>query len=314
MQRPQPRVLVIRGGAIGDFILTLPAIRLIRETIAGCHLEILGYSGIMDLTLRAGLADAVRSLEHGTMAPLFAKGAPIDPALQEYLRSFNLVVSYLYDPDGHFKASLQRVGVKTLLECPHRIQPGAGHAAIQLARPLESLAMYLDDHLLRAPFFDTPATSAAERCRRIVIHPGSGSLAKNWPLDRWRQLAAEITAARPDHRLTVITGDAEFERGVTGQIRQDWSELTFDHWDRLPLVDLAGRLSDASIFVGHDSGISHLAAACGVPCLLLFGPTDPGVWSPPQAQTQVLAAPGGDLTELEAQDVLTALLSSAHLR
>lgn len=95
--KPPPRVLVIRGGAIGDFILTLPAIRLLRETIAGCHLEVVGYPSIAELARSAGLVDAVRSLDHRTMAPLFAQTAPIDEELSEYLRSFNLVVSFLYD-------------------------------------------------------------------------------------------------------------------------------------------------------------------------------------------------------------------------
>eukprot|EP01031_Cornospumella_fuschlensis_P015982 gene15982-19523_t len=127
------------GGAIGDFSLTLPAIRLIRESLPGCHLEVLGYPGIIDLAVKAGLADAARSLEHRTMALLFAKNATIDEALVEYLCGFNLVVSYLFDPDGYFRSSLERVGVKTLIECPHRIQPGGGHAAAQLAKPLEAL-------------------------------------------------------------------------------------------------------------------------------------------------------------------------------
>ena len=130
---PPPRVLVIRGGAIGDFILTLPALRLLRETIAGCHLEVIGYPAIAELARTAGLADSIRSLEHRTMAPLFAKTAPIDEALAEHLRSFNLVVSFLYDPDGHFRASLERVGVKTVIECSPLVKPEGPHASRQLA-------------------------------------------------------------------------------------------------------------------------------------------------------------------------------------
>jgi len=71
----RPRVLVIRGGAIGDFILTLPAIRLLREGLPNPHLEVLGYPGIASLATAAGFADAVRSIEHGAMAP-FSRPAP----------------------------------------------------------------------------------------------------------------------------------------------------------------------------------------------------------------------------------------------
>lgn len=298
---PAPRVLVIRGGAIGDFILTLPAIRLIRETLPACRLEVLGYPGICELALKAGVADSVRSLEHRGMAPLFARAAPVADDVAEYFRQFNLVVSHLYDPDGHFRASLERMGVKSLIECPHRVEPGKGHASAQLARPLERLAMFFDPEAARRQQIGAPGT---ER-RRIVIHPGSGSLAKNWPLERWialgRSLAGLLRAS--GHRLTLVTGEAERERGITEAISSAWHDLGHDHWDSLPLAELADRFQQCAALLGHDSGISHLAAACGAQCLLLFGPTDPEVWAPPQTGVRTLRAPGGTLADLPLEDV-----------
>jgi len=291
--KPQPRVLVIRGGAIGDFILTLPALRLLRDTIAGCHLEVFGYPAIAGLAQMAGLADGVRSLEHRTMAPLFAKNAPIDEALAEHLRSFNLVVSFLYDPDGLFRASLERVGVKTLIECSPRVQPDGGHASKQLAQGLEKIAMFLEaEHLLRA-HFDRPPPDR----RRVAIHVGSGSPKKNWPLEHWLKLADEIKDAETE--VVFITGEAEEARGMR-------IPASHTNWHALPLAELAGRLGTCTAFFGHDSGISHLAAACGVPSLLLFGPTDPAVWAPPQPWVTVLPEETGDLATLEYQRVKLA--------
>lgn len=285
--KPQPRVLVIRGGAIGDFILTLPVMRLLRETIPHCHLEVMGYLNIATLAQTAGLADSVRSLDHRTMAALFAKNAAIDEALTEHLRSFNLVVSYLFDPDGHFRASMERLGVKTLIECSHRVQPDQGHASRQLARPLEKLAMFLEDeHLHRAHFERREIIS-----NRIAIHIGSGSERKNWPLEHWLRLADDFG----DYEVIFITGEAEQERGMQIENRPNWHAL--------PLSDLAGRLSTCAAFFGHDSGISHLAAACGVPSLLLFGPTDPAVWAPPQPWVTVMREESGDLASLDDQRV-----------
>lgn len=297
-----PRVLVIRGGAIGDFILTLPAIRLIRECIPGCHLEVLGYPGIVDLAVKAGVAAGVRSLEHRSMAPLFAKGAAIEAALVEYLCGFNLIVSYLYDPDGHFRTSLERIGVKTLIECPHKVEPGQGHAAVQLARPLERLAMYLDGEEWRRPFF-AGASAPQARPRRVAIHPGSGSLKKNWPAEHWLRLGREIVAHAPGWEIALVTGEAEEERGVTDQFRTAWADVPHEHWAGLPLTDLAERLGTCGLFLGHDSGIAHLAAACGVRCRLLFGPTDPAVWAPGQRDVEVLQAPDGDLAEFSYEAV-----------
>lgn len=288
--KPQPRVLVIRGGAIGDFILTLPALRLLRDTIAGCHLEIIGYPAIAELARSAGLADSIRSLEHRTMAPLFAKNAPIDEALAEHLRSFNLVVSFLYDPDGLFRASLERVGVKTLIECSPRVQNDGVHASRQLAQGLEKLAMFLEDEqLYRAHFEHRP-----DGKQRVAIHVGSGSNKKNWPLEQWLRLADEF----PDHEAVLITGEAEEERGV--------KITTHVNWHALPLAELAARLSTCAAFFGHDSGISHLAAACGVPSLLLFGPTDPAVWAPPQPWVRVLRDETHELAALDHERVKLA--------
>jgi len=289
--KPQPRVLVIRGGAIGDFILTLPAIRLLRETIAGCHLEVIGYPSIAELARVAGLADSVRSLEHRTMAPLFAKTAPIDEALAEHLCSFNLVVSFLYDPDGHFRASMERVGVKTLIECSPLVQNDGLHASKQLAKGLEKLAMFLEDDLLQKPIF--PAR--AERLPKIIIHPGSGSEKKNWPLEQWLRLADELS----DHEIVSVTGEAEEARGVKIPKHTNWHSL--------PLSELASRFTACSAFLGHDSGISHLAAACGVPSLLLFGPTDPEVWAPPQPWVRVLREESHDLSALSYERVKLAV-------
>ncbi len=294
--KPPPRILVIRGGAIGDFILTLPAIKLLRESIAGCHLEVLGYPGIIDLAVTAGLADAARSLEHRTMAFLFAKGATIDEALCDYMRGFNLVVSYLYDPDGFFRENMERIGVRTFIEASHRVEEGRGHAAEQLARPLEKLAMFLENP---APSLGLPAREGDATARLVAIHPGSGSVRKTWPIKNWVRLGHEIAHAFPQARLCLVTGEAEQDRGLTHEISAAWSELGALHLDGLPLPDLAVRLASCRAFIGHDSGISHLAAACGTPCLLFFGPTDPMTWAPRNAAVEVHRAPDGDLTSLE---------------
>ena len=294
------RALIIRGGAIGDFIVTLPAIKLLRDSIENCMVEVLGYPGIADLAVAAGLAESTRSLEHRSMALLFVPGAKLDDALCEWLLSFNLIVSYLYDPDGIVRANMARIGVKTYLDAPHRVIEGQGTAAQQLARPLESLAMYLDDP---APRIHVP--DAESKTRRIAIHPGSGSIKKNWSIDHWCRVLNELR----DQSLVLITGEAERERGVVDQIRSASPGLSFEHWDSLPLMELARRMPACSAFLGHDSGISHLAAACGVSCHLFFGPTDPATWAPPNDNVQVLRPASGNLVDLSWEEGWRAIRS-----
>ena len=301
--KPPVRVLVIRGGAIGDFILTLPAIRLLRESIPGCHLEVLGYPSIASLAVAGGLAEAVNNLEHRTMAMLFVPNSSIDEALSEYLRSFNLVVSYLFDPDGYVQANMERVKVKTFLAMPSRVEEGAGHAAQQLAKPLESLAMYLDDPAPRIRV----AGEGTDGTHRVAIHPGSGSLKKNWPVEYWCRVGHELKVLQPDVRIALITGEAEAERGITRHVLEAWKGLPVDHWDSLPLPDLAARLESCKCLLGHDSGIAHLAAACGLRCHLFFGPTDPATWAPRNEGVRVLRAETGNLQDLSFDDGWAAL-------
>lgn len=289
-----PRVLVIRGGAIGDFIVTLPAIRLLRDHIAGAHVEVLGYKPIIELAVAAGIADTTRSLEHAAMAPLFVPGARLDESIRDYFRSFNLVLSYLYDPDGILKGNMEAMGVKTYLEASHEVTPGAGSAAEQLARPLQRLAMFLDDPVPRIALPSATGTAGP----LIAFHPGSGSLAKNWPVENWARLGTDLAETLSPAGIVLVTGEAEAERGVTEAMAQAWRGLPFLHWDQRPLTELAAGLASCRGFVGHDSGISHLAAACGLPCLLFFGPTDPATWAPRGADVRVVAEPSGDLRRL----------------
>src|SRR3954466_913916 len=140
----QPRILVIRGGALGDFIVTLPAIRLLRENFPEARLEILGYKHIIALAENRFYADAARSIEYGPVAAFFSRNSTLDPELSEYFASFQQIVSYLYDPDGIFDANLRRAGAKNILHAYRKLDD-SDLAARQLARPLEQLALYLED-------------------------------------------------------------------------------------------------------------------------------------------------------------------------
>jgi heptosyltransferase III len=286
------RVLVIRGGAVGDFIVTLPAIRCLKESIPDCHLEVLGYASIAQLAVAAGYADAVRSLEHRGMAMLFVPNAQLAPELEQWLKSFTLVVSYLYDPDGLVRGNMQRLGIRTYLEMPHRVADGAGYAAEQLAAPLAKIALFPEELRPRILLPDAETKQPG----RVALHPGSGGERKNWPTEHWITLGKELLQQAAVKSLVLLTGEAEQERGSTAEIRAAWQGLPHEHWDSLALTELARRLSSCTHFLGHDSGTAHLAAACGVQTLQLFGPSSAETWAP--RGSLYLQAEEGDLRAL----------------
>lgn len=310
----KPRILVIRGGAIGDFVLTLPAIHMLRQTLPHCHLEILGYQHIAELALHGGsekgrtYADAVRSIEHGPLAAFFARGGQLAPDLCEYFKGFQQVVSWLFDPDGIFAANLERAGVKNYLGVYEKIA-GQPHASQQLARGLERMAIFLEDYAARL-FPDATSRDAAHAwlaehggkmdARPLVaIHPGSGSPRKNWPAGNWQRLADRIASA--GSRLLLIGGEAD--AAVLDPLASALAVHQPIVARNLPLPTLAALLAQCAAYFGHDTGISHIAAATGIPSTLIFGPTNPATWAPQGAHVRVISAPGGNLTTLAPDSV-----------
>src|SRR5216117_1219865 len=106
------RILVIRGGAIGDFILTLPTLKALRDACPHAYMEILGYKHIAVLAEKRFYAQAVRSIEYGPLSSFFARNSELPAELANYFASFDLIISYLYDPDRIFENNVRRCGVK----------------------------------------------------------------------------------------------------------------------------------------------------------------------------------------------------------
>ena len=109
------RILVIRGGAIGDFILTLPALKLLRDKFPSAHIEILGYKHIVALAENRFYANATRSIDYAPLSRFFARDAELPEDLVEYFSGFDLIVSYLFDPDEVFAANLRRCNAARLI-------------------------------------------------------------------------------------------------------------------------------------------------------------------------------------------------------
>jgi heptosyltransferase-2 len=300
------RVLVIRGGAIGDFVLTLPAIKLLRDDFPRAHIEILGYQHIIALAERRFYADAIRSIEYGPLATFFAKDAALPAELTDYFGSFDLIVSYLFDPDRIFQNNLKRCGIKMFVAGPPKLS-GHEHAALQLARPLEQIGLHLKNPAARIYPTEADREVAQDVLGNsnkpvIALHPGSGSETKNWPIEKWKKLGENLFST--DRTVLVVAGEADDER--LRLLETAWKNKPVRFAKNLALPHLAA-LFETSVFIGHDSGVSHIAAAVGARSILLFGPTDPAVWAPANENVTVLRAPEGNLRSLGVQAVAAAL-------
>lgn len=309
------RILVIRGGAIGDFILTLPGLKALRDARPKAHIEILGYKHIAVLAENRFYAQAVQSIEYGPLARFFAADSELPEQLSNYFRSFDLIISYLYDPDAVFEANIRRCGVENLIRGPAKIVDSAGHAARQLARPIEELGievvdlsekifLSIEDRKFACEFLPVPPRPI------VAIHPGSGSNQKNWPLENWIALFSQTNDFSQNGKrfaLVVISGEADTTQ--TERLEREWKDRDFCFAKSLPLPRLAALL-EHSVFVGHDSGISHLAAAARANCILLFGPTNPDIWAPQNNNVRVLRPHSGTLRDLKVEVVRKAFAAA----
>lgn len=307
------RILFIRGGAVGDFILTMPSLRLVRETLPDNEIEILGYPSIASLAVAAGLADRVRPLEDPRLATFFAPGAKLDPEWCAYFAGFDVVVSCLYDPDGYFAGNLRAAGVGTLVSCPYRPDETPPHrpAALQFAQALETLGLFLEDASLDLDYSGNSERGESprgglnpEEGALIAIHPGSGSPRKNWGYENWVEVLAALHRDRSDRRFLVTSGEAEGETIAEFLALMDGAGLPWRHLSQRPLAELGAELRGVEGFLGHDSGLSHLAASAGARTLLLFGPTEPGIWAPVSDRSLVLRSDDRSLAGLGRDEVV----------
>ena len=304
-----PRILVIRGGAIGDFICTLPALAALRDRWPHARLEILGYPHIAELAHGRRYADTVRSLEARAMASFFVPNGPLDPAWIAYFGSFHVVLSYLFDPDEIFADNVRRCGVQQFI--PVSPKPHDLPAAEHYCRPLEALAIYAAPAIPRVFPDETDRQVARQflaplgRERIAALHPGSGSEKKNWPVEKFAALAKWLVdeLALP---LVVVRGEAD-ER-VVDKLTAALAPRPVRLATGLKLVELAGVLEQCAIFAGNDSGITHLAAAVGTPTVAVFGPASVPIWEPRGERVRVVRFGGADTAQ--ARQAIVELLGA----
>ena len=176
--------------------------------------------------------------------------------LIEALREFDSIVSWYGANRPEFRETVAALGLPfTFLEA---LPPeGAGiHATDFYLEQVRAIAACASDGIPRIQ-------CNVESGDYAVIHPFSGSARKNWPLAKFRALAEKLELVMP---LKWCAGVED--PPLAGAVRID------------DLYELACWLAKARMYIGNDSGITHLAAAVGTPVLALFGPTDPEVWAP----------------------------------
>ncbi len=298
-----PRFLILRGGAIGDFIATLPVLQALRMQWPEAVIEIWGYPHIANLAVAAGLAHSVVSLDRAEMSRFFIPEPQFTDAQVMAVRSFDILFNYLHDPVGQVRSNLLLAGAKQVLSGSPLIK--RGHAISFLLEPLQALAIYETDLVPTICFSSERLVQGRARLQAkgvhskpLVVHPGSGSSTKNWPVERFVEVIRRLRAQGTG--VVAVVGEADVEAAAV--LARDLPDLPL--LIGLSLTELAETLSECAAFLGNDSGITHLAAAVGLPVVALFGPSDPDTWAPRgRGAIQVVRAPEKELERLEMSTV-----------
>jgi heptosyltransferase III len=134
----------------------------------------------------------------------------------------------------------------------------------------------------------------------LAIHPGSGSRSKNWPLGHWAELLGELVPTFAEVLLISGEADTKISEAVRKLIPLPKLRLCANR----SLWDLVSELSQATLFIGHDTGVTHVAAATGAATVALFGPTDPTIWAPHGDHVIVITSPDRTMAGLSVKAVL----------
>jgi ADP-heptose:LPS heptosyltransferase len=275
------RILVVHQGALGDLILALPAIKALRHALQPAWVEMMGHPWTLALAHGRPYADAIIDINKGDMAPFFQEAVALPIGICRYLGSFD--VAFCFSQSETLACNLHRAGIKQSFTLP--------------AFPDKRMHT-IDHHLSSLKTVGIPAISTspviylgheerqeAERFLLqkgwdlkgiVALHPGAGSRKKAWPASRFAALARVL--ARQGNKILIIQGPAD--EAAAQEVVKGLGRIPYLLVRDLTITRLAALLSYASLFIGNDSGISHVAAALKRLTIAIFGPTDPFVWAP----------------------------------
>lgn len=302
-------VLIFHLGALGDFVLSWPLALALGRTYPQSRIIYITHGQ------KGALAEQVLRLESNDVEngwhALFAQNAgELPPRAAGLLAGAHAVYTFL-TPSSHWSANVaaRQPAARVVSIEPRAPDDFNAHASDWLLHQLREHAVEraATEQILRS-IADRSVGFRRATGGEVVIHPGSGSPAKCWPIERFIKLAHQFRSA--GHHVRFVIGEVERERWSAQQI----DALSSSSELRTPstYLELLGEISTAAVFIGNDSGPGHLAGIIGVPTVSIFGPTDPARWKP--LGPAVGVARGQSLQDVSVDAVLDAAMSLIESR
>jgi heptosyltransferase III len=297
-------ILLFHLGALGDFVLTWP----LALALARLHPQ----SRVIYVThgQKGALAEKALNLEsrdiEGGRHHLYGQAGALPEPAKKLLQGAHSIYSFI--ASGDWAANARRLAPEAKLLCLSARPPAEyeSHATAYLLSQLASEPAVAEATRQILHSLNSSGLRRHGAGETILIHPGSGSREKCWPADKYLELAQRVRdTGKP---VRIILGDAELETWPAARIRA--FEGVGEVHRPASYVELVDALAGAAMFVGNDSGPSHLAGVLGIPTHCLFGPTSPAVWHPIGPTVNVLRQQ--PLESLDVDQVFTRLLSTGN--
>ncbi len=267
--------------------MSLPALYAIKTGAGAVHLHLISRTDIADILIGNRLADVVSSAESALYSEFFVDAA-LSPRASEFLKKFTNAFVFMRNIDEVFAENLKRNIPKCFFVPTRPVEGKAAHLSAAQVETLNRSGIIGGEMPLLEAGFVAPGIHGGRTI--ITVHPGSGGKKKCWPAENFLEF---IKVLGEDKRfyLYFILGPAE------GRELREVSEAFFSG-NKIDASVVVGRsvsyiaslLKSASLHLGNDSGITHLASALGTPAIAVFGPTDPAVWGPYGSRTQIITS------------------------
>ncbi|HXX53124.1 MAG TPA: glycosyltransferase family 9 protein [Thermodesulfovibrionales bacterium] len=308
------KTFIHHDGALGDVLLSLACLRAVRESSDFVHLA--GPPAVTEVLKETGFVHETSPAGNTLFTSLYTR--EIERGTVDFLQQFDHAVLFTRQRESLLAINLTKVisDINIIVTIPpHGVGSHVAEFRLsQLARAATSDATPLGINIplrcreegrkLLVRFFGNEGWE-----RLIAFHPGSGGKRKCWPLVNYFELAERLHRLHTC-RILFLTGPSE-EPEVADYV-QDFADrhAGMAHIRNQPLITVACLLAESRLYVGNDSGVTHLAASVNAEVIAIFGPTAPTLWKPLGTRVHVIS--GGisehSLAELSVEQVHERLI------
>jgi heptosyltransferase III len=283
------KILIIRSGALGDTLMLMPAIRTLRK-----NNEILFVGRLPAIDYIRPYVDLCIDIDSSGWHRLFMQGPADLPEIPLFAPDY--VIGFLNDPEGNVLCNLTVCFPGSIVRVFPVFPPEKDkrHIALYMAQAIQEAGLPMDalsafNSSLEGSLM-TSVDALFDGTGPVVIHPGSGSQKKNYPPLFWLQLIKELKKEGLDNsrRIILLLGPAE--EGISSFFRDSLSETDVQLCALPEREELMSLLGNASVYIGHDSGITHLAAMLGRPVIALFKDSPEERWRPLGPKVRIIKA------------------------